>query len=132
MSNKKIWKANRGQQQQKKVCQSTVESICAASKHKGWQSQKNWKNNQDCYRNDNQNMARTKATVRRLLVKTQRLPGWLVNQEYSIKKTIYPFKIKEILSEQKTVNITKNKKIIKTLNVKWKSKYFNGRKRLIF
>ena len=63
-------------------------------------------------------MARTKATVRRLLVKTQRLPGWLVNQENSIKKTIYPFKIKEILSEQKTVNITKNKKIIKTVNVK--------------
>ena len=63
-------------------------------------------------------MARTKATVRRLPVKTWRLPGWLVNREYGREKTIYPFKIKETLPEQKTLNITKNGETIKTINVK--------------
>ena len=53
-------------------------------------------------------MARTKATVRRLPVKTRWLPAWLVNREYGIKKTVYSSKIKEILPEQKIVNITKN------------------------
>ena len=76
-------------------------------------------------------MARTKATVR-LPVKTQRLPGWMVNREYGKKKTIYPFKIKEILAEQKSVKITKNGQIVKTINVRRKSRYFNGRNRLIF
>ena len=50
-------------------------------------------------------MARTKATVRRLPVKTRRLPGWVVNKECGRKKTIYPFKTKETLPERKTVNI---------------------------
>ena len=31
-------------------------------------------------------MTRTKATVRRLSVKTRRLPGWLINGEYEKKK----------------------------------------------
>ena len=31
-------------------------------------------------------MARSKATVRRLPVKTERLPGWMVNREYGKKK----------------------------------------------
>ena len=44
------------------------------------------------------------------------------------KKTIYQFKLKEILPEQKTVNITKDGQIIKTINVRRKSKYFNGKK----
>ena len=77
-------------------------------------------------------MARTKATVRRLPVKTRRLPAWLVNREYGKKRTIYPFKIKQKLPEQKTVNIKKNGGIIKTINVKHKSKYFTGRNRLMF
>ena len=61
-------------------------------------------------------MVRTEATVRRLPVKTRRLPPWLVNREYGErKKTIYPFKIKETLPEQRTVNITKNGQVVKTI-----------------
>ena len=66
-------------------------------------------------------MARTKATVRRLPVKTRWLPAWLVNREYGTKKTVYSSKIKEILPEQKIVNVTKNGEVIKTINVKRKS-----------
>ena len=76
-------------------------------------------------------MVRTKATARRLPVKTRRLPAWLVDREYVKKRTIYPFKIKQTLPEQKTVNIKKNGEM-KTINVKHKSKYFTGRNRLIF
>ena len=63
-------------------------------------------------------MARTKATVRRLPVKTWRLPGWLANREYGREKAIYLLKIKETLPEQKTLNITKNGETIKTVSVK--------------
>ena len=70
--------------------------------------------------------------IRRLPVKTSRLPGWLVNREYGKKKKIYPYKMKEILPEQKTVNITKDGQIIKTIIGKRKSRYFNSRNRLIF
>ena len=78
-------------------------------------------------------MARTKSTVRRLPVKTRPLPGWLVNKEYRTRKrTVYPFEIEETIPEQKTVNITKNGQIIKTINVKRKSRYINGKNRLIF
>ena len=67
-------------------------------------------------------MARTKATVRRLpLVKS----GFR-------RRTIKPLKIKEILPQQKTVNIKKNGQIIKTIKMRRKSRYFPGRKRLIF
>ena len=45
---------------------------------------------------------RTKATVRRLPVKTRRLSAWQVNREYGKKRTIYPFKIKQTLPEQKS------------------------------
>ena len=78
-------------------------------------------------------MTRTKAIVRRLPVKTLRLPAWLVNREYGTRKrTVYPFKIKETLPEQRTVNITKDGQIIKTINVRRKSRYFTGKNRLIF
>ena len=77
-------------------------------------------------------MARTKRAVRRLPVKTRRLPTWLVNREYGKKRAIYPFKIKQTLPEQKTANIKKNGEVIKTINVKRKSKYFTSRNRLIF
>ena len=78
-------------------------------------------------------MARTKATVRRLPVKTRRLPSWLGNREYRTRKrTIYPFKIKETLPGQRTVNITKKGQVVKTINVRRKSKYFTGKNRLIF
>ena len=78
-------------------------------------------------------MARTKATVGRLPFKTLRLPAWMVNREYGTKKrTIYPLKIKETLPEQEAVNITKNGQTIKTINVRKKFRYFNGKNRLIF
>ena len=61
-------------------------------------------------------MARTEVTVRRLPVKTRQLLPWLVNREYNTRKrTIYPFKIKETLPEQRTVNITKNGQVVKTI-----------------
>ena len=78
-------------------------------------------------------MARTKATVRRLPVRMHHLPGWLVNREYKTRKRmVYSFKIKGTLPEQKTVNITNNGKTIKTINVKQKCRYFNGKNRQIF
>ena len=77
------------------------------------------------------NMARTKATVGILHVKTCRLPGLLVSGEYSKKKTVYLFKIKEVIPEEKAVNITKEGKIIKT-NIKRKSRYLKGKNNLIF
>ena len=68
-------------------------------------------------------MARTKATVIRLPV--------VVRNDFQ-QKTIKPFKIKEILPEQKTVDIKKNGKIMKTINVRRISKYFSCKNRLIF
>ena len=65
-------------------------------------------------------MAETKATVRRFAAVERRHRG------------INPFKIKEILPQQKIVNIKKNGQIIKTINVRRKSRYFSGRNRLIF
>ena len=68
-------------------------------------------------------MSRTKATVRRLA------PA--AGSDFK-RCTVRPFKIKEILPQQKTVNIKKNEQIIKTINVRRKSSYFSGRTRLIF
>ena len=68
-------------------------------------------------------MARTKATVIRLPV--------VVRNDFQ-QKTRNPFKIKEILPEQKTVDIKKNGKIMKTINVRRISKYFSCKNRLIF
>ena len=47
-------------------------------------------------------------------------------------RTIRPFRIKEILPQQKAINIRKNGQIIKTINVGRKSWYFSGRNRIIF
>ena len=72
-------------------------------------------------------MSRTKATVRRLPVKTCQLPAWVMNREYGTRKrTVYSFKIKETLPEQQTVNITKKEQTIKMINVRRKSRYFTG------
>ena len=68
-------------------------------------------------------MIRTKATVRRL-------DDFRVVARYK-KRTVYPFKIKLNLPGQKTVNMTKTGQILKTINVGRKSKYFNGKNRLI-
>ena len=78
-------------------------------------------------------MARTKATEKRLPVKTRQLPIWLVNREYGTRKrTVYYFKIKETLPKQRTVNNTKDGQIVKAINVRRKSRYFTGKNRLIF
>ena len=68
-------------------------------------------------------MARTKATVRRF-------PA--IERRNARCSTVKPFKIKEILPQQKTVNIKKKGEIIKTINVRRKLRYFSGRNRLIF
>ena len=42
-----------------------------------------------------------------------------MNREYGTRKrTVYPFKIKETSPEQRTVNITKNGQVVKTINEK--------------
>ena len=48
------------------------------------------------------------------------------------KRTVYLFKIKQILLERKTTDITKNGQVIKTINVRRKSKYLTGKNRLMF
>ena len=48
------------------------------------------------------------------------------------KRRIYLFKIKRTLPEQETVNINKNRPIVKTINVRRKSKYFNERNTIVF
>ena len=77
-------------------------------------------------------MVRTKVTVRKMPDKMQKLPAWMVNREYGRKKKIYLFKIKQTLPAQKTVNITKNGQILKSINVRRKSKYFSRKNCLIF
>ena len=75
-------------------------------------------------------MARIKATVRRLSAAAE---------SNFQRRMVRLFKIKEMLPQQKTVNIKKNKKtkkkqikktgrVIKTINVRRKSRYFSGRK----
>ena len=76
-------------------------------------------------------MVRTNVTVRRIPDKMRKLPAWMVNREYGRKRTIYCFKIKQTLPAQKTVNITKDGQVIKTINVRGKSKYFSEKNRLI-
>ena len=68
-------------------------------------------------------MARMKATVKRLNEAPKVNFGW---------KRVYPFKIRQTLPPQKTVDIKKNRQVIKTINVRRKSKYFFRRNRLIF
>ena len=49
-----------------------------------------------------------------------------------VRKKTYPFKINLTLPSQKTVNIKKNGQIVKTINVRRKSKYFSGRSAMVF
>ena len=69
-------------------------------------------------------MVRTKLTARRSYEKMRQLPAWIANREYGKKKKTYPLKIKQTLPAQKTVNITKNGEIVKTINVSRKKKFF--------
>ena len=69
-------------------------------------------------------MVRTKAIVRRLD------DVRVVAREK--KRRIYPFEIKLILLEPKSANIKKNGQVIKTINVRRKSQYFNGNSARVF
>ena len=71
-------------------------------------------------------MARTKLTVRRW-------PADFTRMTRTQKgRRICSFKIKLTLPQQKTVKKKKNGQIIKTINVRRKSKYFNGRSTRVF
>ena len=64
--------------------------------------------------------------------KSATVKNFPATERRTTRSTVKPFKIKEILPEQKTVEIRKNGQIIKTINVRRKSRYFSGRNRLIF
>ena len=63
-----------------------------------------------------------------LLVIYDRVNGPLIKFK---RRTVYPFK-RKTLPSKKTVSITKNGQVIKTINVGTKYKYFTGRNRLMF
>lgn len=67
-------------------------------------------------------MAMTKVTVRR----------FPAIERYKASGTVKPFKIKEILRQQKAVYIKKNGEIIKRINLSRKSRCLSGKNRLIF
>ena len=71
-------------------------------------------------------MARTKVKPRR---RERTLPPWILRQNRNPQgaKRTYPYKMKFTLPEQKQVDIKKNGDIIKTINVRHKSKYFSAR-----
>ena len=75
-------------------------------------------------------MVRTKLTVRRWMYPKQARTVE-VGADFVRKKT-YTFKIKLTLPSQKTVNIKKNEQIVKTINVRRKSKHFSGRSAMVF
>ena len=76
-------------------------------------------------------MARTKVTPRR---RERQLPSWLLRQNRRRQRTkrTYPYKIKLTLPEQKTVDITKDGNVIKTIRVRRKSTYFNDKNARVF
>ena len=67
-------------------------------------------------------MAMTKVIVRR----------FPAIERYGASGTVKPFNIKEILRQQKAVNIKKNGEIIKRINLSGKSRSLSGKNRLIF
>ena len=76
-------------------------------------------------------MVRTELTARRSYEETHPLQTWMVNREYG-KRRILPFKIKQTLPAQNTVDLKKNRQVVKIINARRKSKYFTGRDKLIF
>ena len=71
-------------------------------------------------------MARSKLTVRRWSAYVTRMARGRRGRR------IYPFKVKLPLPQQKTVNMKKNGEIIKAINLRRKSKYFNARSARVF
>ena len=74
------------------------------------------KKSENRHRNKTKNMARTKVTPKRR-PKTRNTPPWLMNKRRR-KQRAKPYKIKLTLPEQKTVNITKNVNVLKTIRVR--------------
>ena len=74
-------------------------------------------------------MARTKVTVRRQWRLSPRLLRKGTPQR---TKRTYPYKIKLTLPKQKQVEIKKNGNVIKTINVRRKSKCFTTRSARLF
>ena len=70
-------------------------------------------------------MVRTKLTAKSWPRKS-RVPPWLMNRRQQ-RKVKQSFKINLTLPEQKTVTIKKGGKVIKTIRVRRKMKYFIGR-----
>ena len=58
--------------------------------------------------------------------------GWFQSGWQRYKKKILSVQNKTTPPEQKTVNIPKNGQIVKTINVRRKSKHLNGRNALLF
>ena len=101
-----------------------------ADKHfRSFCSGQNQKNTQNCCRKDTENMARTKVTPRR---GERPLPSWLLRQNGRRQRTKRTYKIKLTLPEQKTVDITKDGNVIKTIRIRRKSTYFNDRNARVF
>lgn len=74
------------------------------------------KRSENRHRNKTTNMARAKVTPKRR-PKTRNIPPWLMNKRRR-KQRAKPYKIKLTLPEQKTVNITKNVNVLKTIRVR--------------
>ena len=113
-----------GEDSKKTIYQSVDTYLCLVAEHKSWNGRQNQRNPQNCRWNDSENIARTNLTVRQ----QRRLPDWMTRMRPTTRRQrrTYPYKIKFNLPEQKQVDIRKNGNIIKTINVRHKSKYFNN------
>ena len=111
--------------QQETLCQSTDTYLCIPAQYDSQHGRHNQKNTQNCRWNNRENMVTTKVTPKR----RERLLPWLLRHNKNRQGTTqkYHYKIKFILHEQKLVDIKNNGKVIKTINVRRKSKYFSAR-----
>ena len=78
-------------------------------------------------------MARTKLTVRKTLGPMfVTAPGHRIGNKNIMNRRNNQFKIKNLLLETKDVQVKKNGQFIRTMNVRRKSIYFSGKRRLRF
>ena len=76
-------------------------------------------------------MVRTKATVRRLPIAVPISQGRIGNKNILNRQLRNaPFKSKQIIPEMKRVAVKKNGQVIREMNVRGKSIYFSGKRRL--
>ena len=78
-------------------------------------------------------MARTKATVRRM-PRSVFVPelGQRIGNKYVMNRRNVSFKIKKLLPEAKRVQVKKNGEVLRTMNVRRKTIFFTGRRRIQF